>query len=81
MRQVELEHLRRKAEILMSEKAKHKGRHGNLSSLEINTMIAEGLRDGVGLEREEHTAAQHIAHAKQMLAELNEVKKKQSSKR
>ena len=76
MRLVELEHLRRKAEILMSEKAQHKGRHGNLPPLEINTMIAEGLRDGVGLEREEHTAAQHIAHAQQMLAEMNEAKQK-----
>jgi hypothetical protein len=80
VRQVGLEHLRRKAEILMSDKAKHKGRNRDLSSLQINTMIAEGLRDGVGLEKEQQTAAQHVAHAKQMLAEMKK-EKAEASKR
>ena len=63
--------MRRKAEILMSEKARYRGRNRDMSRLEIDTMIAEGLRDGVGLEKEEHTAAYHVAHAKRTLAEMN----------
>lgn len=72
--QVEVDHLRRKAEILMSENARYKGRNRNLSRLEIDTLIAEGLKDGVGLEKEEHSAADHVAHAKRLLADMNKEK-------